>query len=482
MNALKAPCVSAWREARTAHLTAHDGDGLGHDVAPRVAVHPEADHLLDPEEAVVVHLPDEAEELEDRLAVQLAAAAQVHLVPRHALHAEGVLDELTLPRADRQEVDVADAEARLLRDLAHGALLVRLDGVVSPGVEIDELVHGLRDVHVPDVVQRVHGPVRHPRGHARACQVPAAADEVDLMHAKLAAGADVLHRESAVSHDRHVQALELVVVDLVEHGVADVAAEDILALVGLLPGQREVAGEHADARGFELFLGRLLVSRLCRHKLPVLQPPLKHLLRYQVVPDHLQSLRPREGAVVGDDGHLLDIRVETDVRHDALFLHRLLEHVEERVARGPGGCEESGDGVVLTVGKVVGTVLRLQLGRGVGLVHPGGAADPAHPVEDDEVQLLPLVEEHCHTQAEVACADDDLGVLVLLRQPRERGDALHNHLPIHLLVRVQLPEHGTAPVHELHVGRVDGELPCQHLRDLQDGRAGHARPDLLLAG
>eukprot|EP00411_Alexandrium_monilatum_P000371 CAMPEP_0175183490 /NCGR_PEP_ID=MMETSP0093-20121207/880_1 /TAXON_ID=311494 /ORGANISM="Alexandrium monilatum, Strain CCMP3105" /LENGTH=130 /DNA_ID=CAMNT_0016476137 /DNA_START=387 /DNA_END=779 /DNA_ORIENTATION=- len=130
MNALKAPCVSAWREARTAHLTAHDGDGLGHDVAPRVAVHPEADHLLDPEEAVVVHLPDQAEQLQQRLAGQLPPRGQVHLVPGEPLDSQRVLDQLALARVERQEVDVSDAEPCLLRDLAGRPLLVRGHRVV----------------------------------------------------------------------------------------------------------------------------------------------------------------------------------------------------------------------------------------------------------------------------------------------------------------------------------------------------------------
>mmetsp|Transcript_90177 Transcript_90177/g.280754 ORF Transcript_90177/g.280754 Transcript_90177/m.280754 type:complete len:382 (+) Transcript_90177:222-1367(+) len=301
------------------------------------------------------------------------------------------------------------------------------------------------------------------------------------MDAKLAARADVLHREGAVPHNGHVQALQLVVVNLVEHGVAYVPAKGVLALVGLLPGQREIAGEHADAGGMELLLGSLVVV-LLRHELPVLEPSSGHILGRQLVPDDLEGLRPREGAVVRDDGHLLDVGVELDVGHDPLLLDGHLEHVEERVARGPRGREAGGNGVVLTEREVVRSVLRLQLGSGVGLVHPGGTTDPAHPIEDDKVQLLPLVEEHRHAKAEVPCSDDHLGVLVLVGLAREGGDALHHHLPLHLLVRVHLPDQCPAPLDELDLVRVDGQLERQHLGELQDARAGHARNRLLLAG
>mmetsp|Transcript_131317 Transcript_131317/g.366066 ORF Transcript_131317/g.366066 Transcript_131317/m.366066 type:complete len:238 (+) Transcript_131317:264-977(+) len=162
VQALQGPCVGPGRQASSPHLAAHDGNRLCNDVAPWVGIGPEAHHLLDLEEAVVVHLADQPKELEDCLALQLPATAQVHLVFGQPLHTEGIDYELALSHVDRKEVDVANAEARLLSDLTRRPLLVCLHGVVRPGVEVDELVHRLHDLHEPGVVQRVQASVRHP--------------------------------------------------------------------------------------------------------------------------------------------------------------------------------------------------------------------------------------------------------------------------------------------------------------------------------
>mmetsp|Transcript_34323 Transcript_34323/g.103436 ORF Transcript_34323/g.103436 Transcript_34323/m.103436 type:complete len:236 (+) Transcript_34323:1587-2294(+) len=131
---------------------------------------------------------------------------------------------------------------------------------------------------------------------------------------------------------------------------------------------------------------------------------------------------------------------------------------------------------------MVGTKLCLQLGGAIGLVHPGGAAHAAHAVDDAEVELPALHEEHGHAEAQVPGADDHLGVLVHVGQPLEGADALHNHVAAHLLVRVHQPEHGAALLHELDVVGAYGELEGQHLRHLQDHGARHAGHHLLLAG
>mmetsp|Transcript_72910 Transcript_72910/g.213629 ORF Transcript_72910/g.213629 Transcript_72910/m.213629 type:complete len:421 (-) Transcript_72910:249-1511(-) len=402
---------------------------------------------------------------------------------RHSLDAARVNDHLNLAHVNGQEVYVSDAETGLLSNLAHSALLICLDGVISPGINVDELVHGLSGKHVPDVLQGVERPICHPGGYSWASQVPAAADEVDLACAKLTAGTDVFHREGAMPNDRHGQALQEMVVNLIEHSVADVPLEVLLALVGLLPGQREVAREHADGPGVELLHRCLLVPCLLRHELPVPQPRFSHLLRPQLIPDHLQGLRPGPGALVGDDVHLLDVGVERDVGHDSGFVDAALEHVEKCIARGPRGREEGGDRVVLAKAEVVGAVLRLQLGCGVRLVHPRGSANPVHAIEHAEVQLLPLNQEHCHAEAKVARPDDHLRVVILVRLAGEGFNALHKHVPVNLLMWVQLPVNDAAGlVHKLDVIRVYGELECHGLRELQDGGARHAGDHLLFTG
>mmetsp|Transcript_34321 Transcript_34321/g.103422 ORF Transcript_34321/g.103422 Transcript_34321/m.103422 type:complete len:516 (+) Transcript_34321:744-2291(+) len=413
--------------------------------------------------------------------MQLPPASQVHLVPGQPLNSKRIYYHLALPHVHCEEVDVTNAEARLLRDLAHGPLLVGLHRVEGPGVELDEVVHGLRGQHVARVLQGVEAPVRHPGGHARAREVPPAADEVDLRHAELAAGTDVLHSKGAVADDGHILALQSVVVDLVEHCVTDVSAEDVFTLVRLLPGQREVAREHADAAAVKLGLVGLLLLIRC-HELAVLQPAGRHHFSDELIPLNLERGRALEVLAAAHDLHALDVGVQAHEGHDAVLVSGLLEVGEERVARRPRRREVRGDGVLLAVAHVVGAVLCLQLRGAVGLVHPGRAAYAEHAVEDHEVEVLARREEHGHAQADVAGADDHLRVGVLVRQPLEGLDALDGHLAHDLLVGVHGPVQRPLLRDEADVLRAHGELPGKPLRHLLDGRGALHGHGHLLAG
>mmetsp|Transcript_45703 Transcript_45703/g.136588 ORF Transcript_45703/g.136588 Transcript_45703/m.136588 type:complete len:368 (-) Transcript_45703:181-1284(-) len=326
----------------------------------------------------------------------------------------------------------------------------------------------------------MQGAVCHPRCNSRASQVLPAADEVDLCNIELTARSDVLDSKGSVTNDSHILAFDFLVVDLIEHGIPNVPVEDILAFVSLLPGQGQVSREHADAADVH----RLLLPsglRGGRQHLAVLQPALLHALGGELVPLDAQGLGARELPPTAHDLHGLHVGVQADVGHDPDLVRDALKVIEERVAGRPGGREVRGDGELLPVGEVVGPVLRLQLRGAVRLVHPRGTADPEHAVEDDEVEVLPLVQKHRHPQADVPRADDGLGVAVLVRQPLERLDPLDRHVPGHLLVRVHDPVDRALLLHEADLLGRHGELPGEALSHLLHRGPGLRRKRLSLA-
>mmetsp|Transcript_654 Transcript_654/g.1666 ORF Transcript_654/g.1666 Transcript_654/m.1666 type:complete len:307 (+) Transcript_654:451-1371(+) len=280
VESVKTPRIGTGRETCATHLAAHYRDGLRYKVAPRVGVDPEANHLLDFQKAVDVHLPDKAQQLEDCLALQLPAAVQMHLVPCQSLDSDGIQYHLNLAHVDGEEVDVSNAEASLLCNLACRPLLIGVHRVIRPRVQSDHVVHWLRGFHVPGIVQGHEAPVGHPRADPWACEVSPPADQVDLVDSKLTASSDVLHREGAMTNNCDVLPLELMIVYLVEHRIANVPTEYVLTLVGLHSGKSEVAREHADAGGVELGL----LAFLCvGHELAVAQPARLHIFCNQLV-------------------------------------------------------------------------------------------------------------------------------------------------------------------------------------------------------
>mmetsp|Transcript_31076 Transcript_31076/g.88690 ORF Transcript_31076/g.88690 Transcript_31076/m.88690 type:complete len:202 (+) Transcript_31076:632-1237(+) len=170
---------------------------------------------------------------------------------REALHAAGVLDDLELAPRDRQEVDVADAEPRLLHDRAIRPRGIRLHGVVRPRIVADEVVHGLHGVEEQRCGHRCDGLVREPRHEPGAGQVLPAADQVQLPGVVLQACSNVLDGEGAVADNGDADAAQRVVVDLVEHAIADDATESLLAFVCVPPWHGEVAGVEHHGRGHE---------------------------------------------------------------------------------------------------------------------------------------------------------------------------------------------------------------------------------------
>mmetsp|Transcript_104409 Transcript_104409/g.264973 ORF Transcript_104409/g.264973 Transcript_104409/m.264973 type:complete len:677 (+) Transcript_104409:423-2453(+) len=448
------PAADPGREAGASEVLGVHADGLGAEEAPEVAVDPIALHLLATHQSV--HLPSaaEAEQLQQNPDLQLLPALEVDGPMAQALHA--VFENLQQTHGDREEIHVANAESSLLCDRHHCSGLVREDGVVVPRVEWRQLVHRFCTSHV----QRPRDPllrlVDEPRRHARASQIPPAADHPDLPGPILAAGPDVLHREGAVAHQRHLFASDHRVVNGVRDRIGDEAAELIFARVLFFLRHRQVAGEVTEARVLNLRLPT---------RLQVFERKPVGLIDIPLVGRPL----PRIGLFNGDRG---DVRLETAIRDDAVLL-RDFSKVPEKFSPVRPRRHVLGHRVVLVVLQVVGAELGLKLRGGVGGVPPRGAPDVVAAVVEHEVRLAVLEEPHGLPQPRVAGADDRNGVLPDLPRAPEAGDALHADLPCNL-IRVVLPPNKAALLRQERQGRgIDAKPLGKQLLDLDDLRAAH---------
>mmetsp|Transcript_67384 Transcript_67384/g.150941 ORF Transcript_67384/g.150941 Transcript_67384/m.150941 type:complete len:404 (+) Transcript_67384:439-1650(+) len=360
-HALHRPSQRPWRQARAAHVASHDRDGLRDEIAPGVLIDPEASHLLDLHQPVVLQLTDKAQQLEDNGHVlQLSARLQVHRVPAELLDAL-FGDDLQLAHVLGEEVDVADTEACLLLDHACGPLLVGADGVIRPNVPTKHVVHGLHEVQERHARQGIHRPVRHPRNNARTSNVLPTANDVALVCPILAAGSYVLHRKGAVANNDGILSGDNAVVHLVKHAIADLAVKLVLTLVGLFSRDRQVPWVEEDCARVEICL---ILSICFGLELPVMELGNVDLLNGELVlVDHVPFVGGEHlGHAASDvkEVHILDVRLELAVRQDAILLANLVEVLQEPVAGGPRRVEHRRNGVVLVELKMVCTVLRLQ--------------------------------------------------------------------------------------------------------------------------
>mmetsp|Transcript_128659 Transcript_128659/g.274584 ORF Transcript_128659/g.274584 Transcript_128659/m.274584 type:complete len:223 (+) Transcript_128659:300-968(+) len=129
-------------EARATEIGGHDANRLGDKVPLWVLVAEEALHLFNLQQPVVGGVADKAQELQNDRDIELLAIAAVEGVMREALNAQLILDDSQLAPRDGQEVHVAYAEAGLLLDAASGPCGIALHGIVLPGIDANEVVHG----------------------------------------------------------------------------------------------------------------------------------------------------------------------------------------------------------------------------------------------------------------------------------------------------------------------------------------------------
>mmetsp|Transcript_28856 Transcript_28856/g.89831 ORF Transcript_28856/g.89831 Transcript_28856/m.89831 type:complete len:402 (+) Transcript_28856:696-1901(+) len=351
----------AGREGGAAELPGVDARALGEDEPPEVAVAMETLHLLDAHDLVHGLVANVPQHLDDVLRWNGLPALELHLVPHQPLH--GVDYELALPKVHRKVEDVADPEAGRLPDGGRGALLVCHHGVVGPRVLPRELVHGHHHVEAELSGHGEQALVRHPGHQTGHRQVLPPADDADLLCRVLHASPDVLRAEGTHADDDNVLVLYAGVVGLVEHAVADLALEDVLALVGHALRRDEAAREHAD--------GGHLHDQLVAE------------LRRAVGHGHAQVVGLHEAARVTrvlHDVHGRHVRPQSQVGRDAVLLAHLVE-VLQKLQPARLRLHARGVGVVGVVLEVVDRELRLQLRGGVGVVDPSGAADDAVAVE-----------------------------------------------------------------------------------------------------
>mmetsp|Transcript_10132 Transcript_10132/g.23872 ORF Transcript_10132/g.23872 Transcript_10132/m.23872 type:complete len:232 (-) Transcript_10132:655-1350(-) len=130
----------------------------------------------------------------------------------------------------RKEVDVRHAKDCLLRDLCKRPLRIRVNGVGTPHIKPDKLVH-LRE-GVKQYGARQRGPLaaNQPRGHLRPAEIACTADHIDLLCAVLHKRPHILYGERSVTVERSDFTNRHVIVDLVKGAVFDVATKLLLAV------------------------------------------------------------------------------------------------------------------------------------------------------------------------------------------------------------------------------------------------------------
>mmetsp|Transcript_61243 Transcript_61243/g.145945 ORF Transcript_61243/g.145945 Transcript_61243/m.145945 type:complete len:326 (-) Transcript_61243:716-1693(-) len=213
-----------------------------------VTIDPVATKILCMDHAVHRGIRQHAYALEDDVDVfELPTALQVHGLLAAALH---VVDHnFQNAVGTGKEVDVSNAEPRLLSDRGRGPGGVRGDGVHVPGIEVAELVGHFEHVQAVRAGHRRVGLVDEPGDSTRAGEVAFAAHHVHLHCAILAASADVLHGESAVTMDNDPLAYDVGVVAPHLDTILHETLEQILPRIGQLPRVDQIARPNAEAGG-----------------------------------------------------------------------------------------------------------------------------------------------------------------------------------------------------------------------------------------
>mmetsp|Transcript_41814 Transcript_41814/g.116620 ORF Transcript_41814/g.116620 Transcript_41814/m.116620 type:complete len:498 (-) Transcript_41814:77-1570(-) len=345
--------------------------GVAEDETPPVPVRPCADHGLNLVQPVAAPVGDEAKRLDDVCdVVQPPTALQVERVASAPL--EQVHDVLATAPSHRQEGDVSDTKAAVADDRAVGAVLAGVHGVVLPRITkatlLKTLHHGVQD-HAGRYWDE--GLVRKPARQARAREVLAPGDQVNFLHAVLAASSDVLDGKGSITQDGCAATLEGVERNVVVHAVSNLAVEVLLTRV------LDVAPCEVGARPLEhrrdLAMEGLLVCAQGLHREVVAAPEV--LLRAHCVGlDHVAT--------------------EVYVRQDAVSLGRVLQVRDDLVPLWPrlpiSGKTQPVVAVVPRVAEpdVESSHLCLQLRGLVGLREPGVAAHAVVPIKHHEITAL----------------------------------------------------------------------------------------------
>mmetsp|Transcript_46817 Transcript_46817/g.100112 ORF Transcript_46817/g.100112 Transcript_46817/m.100112 type:complete len:312 (+) Transcript_46817:660-1595(+) len=308
------------------------------------------------------------------LGVQLLATLQKNLVGLQSLH--GINKYLALAIGTRKEVEVADAEPRLLPNRGCGFVLVRHNAVVLPRVVRDEIVHVLHTVQAHGSRRWEEGLVDEPGNHTGHGDVLPPANEEGLGGPVLEACTDVLDSESSESKHRGGLAGDKRVVELAEHAVADLPIEHVLALV--LEAFRLAQTPRIHGHSGEAHLHFVFTA--------------SHFHRGVI----LLLLRVVWATLLLVDDHLAfgDVRVHLIMSRDPELVAGGLKVIQQLSPRWPRA-HILRDLVVRVVLKVIDAFLRLQLRRGVRVGDPGRPSENIVPVVSNEVFDALLQEAQC---------------------------------------------------------------------------------------
>mmetsp|Transcript_27897 Transcript_27897/g.60803 ORF Transcript_27897/g.60803 Transcript_27897/m.60803 type:complete len:230 (-) Transcript_27897:48-737(-) len=213
-----------------------------------------------------------------------------------------------------------------------------------------------------------------------------ATDHVDLLGLPLHTGPDIFDGEAAMPHDANGGILQLIIVDAVVGTVANIATKFIAT--GPFDVDRVVEGTWTANQRAHLQRLRCVF----RGQVQLIVPPI------QGVALHLQFLQRG---------------VEPGFLIEAMSFPAGHTHLQNGVATGPGLHVLGAVRCRIQVLWDVGSLLRLQLGRLIGHVTPGGATEGVVALQNDEIgSTMPQEIKGCHEAAHPSSKDGN-GMIIL---------------------------------------------------------------------
>mmetsp|Transcript_49175 Transcript_49175/g.105111 ORF Transcript_49175/g.105111 Transcript_49175/m.105111 type:complete len:468 (+) Transcript_49175:692-2095(+) len=402
-----------------------------------------------------------------------------------------------------KEVDVSDAEARLLHDGGVSAHLVARDGVNLPRPDrivpaTGHLVGNIQLIEKLRCGDRWVRLVDEPRYSPRTCEVDLPTEDVDVLGPFLEACPDVLHCKSAMAYDRYHRVGHVRIVEAHLHGEVYGAVEKGLSLV--VDGPREdqcprpeghaaaldrealpttvqlsivtvlvgVAAQLVGEGSSTLFIPDLEFNRFAGHlvvSVGVVSASTYHLYAQDIASQHAvlqQAVLPRQQLQMISD--CIPLRPNLVVHRHATTL---------RAARSRE---------LPTIPDVIRWKLGLQPCGFIRHFQPSVAADLVVAVPKDPIILrAKMAEPQSQLQTAIARPYDAVGVLPLMPWWLEVYDALHNHQVACPITIAQLLVATPLLGHELQLACIDvAQMRREHISELAYlGAVLHWYPDAV---
>mmetsp|Transcript_25371 Transcript_25371/g.58848 ORF Transcript_25371/g.58848 Transcript_25371/m.58848 type:complete len:234 (+) Transcript_25371:1109-1810(+) len=232
-----------------------------------------------------------------------------------------------------------------------------------------------------------------------------------------------------MADDGNVLPRRLLVAKLIEHAISDGAPEFVLSLVLFLTRKGEIPRVDHDSGGCQaLFLAA----------------------RSQALDRHFVLCIELDALCL----HFLDFGEEPAIWQNAELLRALLKHLQQLITGRPWVVVR-GARQRLIKAQVVHAQLSLKFGRHVRLVPPSHPTDLGLPVEDHEIVLAVLQEDHGLPQADMPGTHDDYWVFQLRPFTFETLDAFHQDLASYLFRVLVFPPERPLLADEGHLAWLD---------------------------